>query len=94
MRRGTALVGSRAMLDEGQPLRVAVVRAGVALSAASRITGGRKQASGDPTLLPLYLDPNTKLFLVALIWCQPWLIDPAAACRCPGLPRSPAPRLR
>ena len=38
------------------------------------------------TLLPLYLDPNTKLFLVALIWCRPWLIDPA---RGTPLPRTP-----
>ena len=43
-------------------------------------------AGGDPTLLPLYLDPNTKLFLVALIWCRPWLIDPA---RGMPLPRTP-----
>lgn len=85
VRRGTALVGSRAMLDEGQPLRVAVAAAGVALSAAGRVSGGRN-AGGDPTLLPLYLDPNTKLFLVALIWCRPWLIDPA---RSMPLPRTP-----
>ena len=44
------------------------------------------RADGDPTLLPLYLDPNTKLFLVALMWCRPWLIDPA---RSMPLPRTP-----
>ena len=44
------------------------------------------RADGDPTLLPLYLDPNTKLFLVALMWCRPWLIDPA---RSTPLPRTP-----
>ena len=37
-------------------------------------------------MLPLYLDPNTKLFLVALIWCRPWLIDPA---RGVPIPRTP-----
>ena len=41
---------------------------------------------GDRTLLPFYLDPMTKLFLVALIWCRPWLDDPSAA---KPLPRTP-----
>jgi hypothetical protein len=36
--------------------------------------------------LPLYLDPMTKLFLVALIWCRPWLLDPSATT---PLPRTP-----
>jgi hypothetical protein len=85
VQRGTALVGSRAMLDEGQPLRVAVV-AGSGDPAKTDRGTGRKQAGGDPTLLPLYLDPKTKLFLVALIWCQPWLIDPG---RSMPLPRTP-----
>jgi hypothetical protein len=44
------------------------------------------RADGDVTLLPLYLDPNTKLFLVALMWCRPWLIDPG---RSTALPRTP-----
>ncbi len=82
---GTALVGSRAMLDEGQPLRVVV-----AATAVTPGTGDLDQADlradSDQTLLPLYLDPNTKLFLVALIWCRPWLIDPA---RSTPLPRTP-----
>src|ERR1017187_10270707 len=41
---------------------------------------------GEATLLPLYLDPMTKLFLVALMWCQPWLEDPS---RITPLPRTP-----
>jgi hypothetical protein len=85
VRRGTALVGSRTMLDEGQPLRVAVGSGSALLSDADRTAAGRI-AGGDPTLLPLYLDPNTKLFLVALIWCRPWLIDPAHGM---PLPRTP-----
>jgi hypothetical protein len=83
LRAGTALVGSRAMLDEGQPLSVMVTRQagwGVAED------GTRVLQDGDPTLLPLYLDPMTKLFLVALMWCRPWLLDPAAAT---PLPRTP-----
>jgi len=82
LRQGTALVGSRAMLDEGLPLRLVVSPSKSARSAD--IDLGR--ADGDPTLLPFYLDPNTKLFLVALLWCRPWLVDPA---RGTPLPRTP-----
>ncbi len=45
---------------------------------------GARDADG--TLLPFYLDPMTKLFLVALIWCRPWLVDPSAT---RPLPRTP-----
>src|SRR6266702_1048968 len=45
---------------------------------------GARDADG--TLLPFYLDPMTKLFLVALIWCRPWLDDPSAT---RPLPRTP-----
>ncbi len=82
LREGSALVGSRAMLEEGQPLRL-VVTATVADGAAC---AGGSRADGDSTLLPLYLDPNTKLFLVALMWCRPWLLDPAHGT---PLPRTP-----
>ncbi len=84
VQQGTALVGSRAMLDDGQPLRLVVSRGGPAGEAGADGTGAR--ADGDPTLLPLYLDPNTKLFLVALMWCRPWLVDSA---RGTPLPRTP-----
>jgi hypothetical protein len=83
VRQGTALVGSRAMLDEGRPLRLVVVSRAAGPSEADP-AGAR--ADGDQTLLPLYLDPNTKLFLVALMWCRPWLID---AARSTPLPRTP-----
>ena len=82
VRSGTVLVGSRAMLDEGRPLSVIVSggddRWGV------RADGTRGDA--EATLLPIYLDPMTKLFLVALLWCRPWLIDPSATS---PLPRTP-----
>jgi len=81
VRHGTALVGSRVMLDEGQPLRLVVTD-----RAAAGQDDAPVRAEGDPTLLPLYLDPNTKLFLVALMWCRPWLID---AARGTPLPRTP-----
>ncbi|HTZ91950.1 MAG TPA: FHA domain-containing protein [Streptosporangiaceae bacterium] len=83
LRAGTALVGSRTMLDEGQPLRL-VVAAQATPADSSAVHSS--PASGDVTLLPFYLDPNTKLFLVALLWCRPWLVDPA---RSTPLPRTP-----
>jgi hypothetical protein len=85
VRQGTALIGSRVMLDEGQPLRLVVThRPEAAADGNTRLESARPD--GDPTLLPLYLDPNTKLFLVALMWCRPWLLDPA---RSTPLPRTP-----
>jgi len=77
---GTALVGSRAMLDDGQPLAVTVTGWRVDLTAEE------VQPTGEGTVLPLYLDPMTKLFLVALLWCRPWLLDPSATT---PLPRTP-----
>jgi hypothetical protein len=79
---GTALVGSRGMLDDGQPLSVTVT--GQYETWASGPVPG--QPDGEGTVLPLYLDPMTKLFLVALIWCRPWLLDPSATT---PLPRTP-----
>jgi len=77
---GTARVGSRAMLDEGLPLEVTVT------GPAAGGTPGESQPDGEGTILPLYLDPMTKGFLVALIWCRPWLIDTSATT---ALPRTP-----
>jgi hypothetical protein len=48
--------------------------------------GEAERGGGEGTLLPFYIDPMTKLFLVALIWCRPWLLD-ASATR--PLPRTP-----
>lgn len=83
--KGTVLVGSRAMLEDGQWLRVVIADPVSAPGQdPAEPTGG--WPAGDATVLPLYLDPNTKLFLVALIWCRPWLID---AARSTPLPRTP-----
>jgi hypothetical protein len=72
VRVGTTLVGSRNMLDEGKALHVVVAGQGVDLA--------------DAESARLRLDPMTKLFLVALMWCQPWLEDPS---RTTPLPRTP-----
>jgi hypothetical protein len=86
VQRGITLVGSRAMLDEGQPLRLVVASPSAADDGDGAGAGLARGPAGDATVLPLYLDPNTKLFLVALIWCRPWLIDPA---RTTPIPRTP-----
>jgi hypothetical protein len=84
---GTAMVGSRAMMDDGMQLVVTVPgrhrRTGETPSVPSPASAA---ADGDGTLLPLYLDPMTKLFLVALLWCRPWLLDPSTSS---PLPRTP-----
>ena len=85
IRSGTTLVGSRAMLDEGQPLAVTVSGIGRSWDALGA-DDSRIRADVDSTVLPLYLDPMTKIFLVALMWCRPWLLDPAATT---PLPRTP-----
>lgn len=82
--RGTTLVGSRNMLDEGQPLRLVVTPRSD--DPNGELDGEVNDLPDDATVLPLYLDPNTKLFLVALLWCRPWLIDPA---RSTPIPRTP-----
>jgi hypothetical protein len=86
LRHGTALVGSRAMLDEGLPLRLVVAVPDESGAARPGADGDQPRPEGDATLLPFYLDPNTKLFLVALLWCRPWLVD---AARSSPLPRTP-----
>jgi hypothetical protein len=45
-----------------------------------------EQRGAEGTLLPFYIDPMTKLFLVALMWCRPWLLDQSAS---RPLPRTP-----
>ena len=81
---GTATVGSRAMLDDG--LQLAVTVPGRHRRPADAAGPDRAGTDGEGTLLPLYLDPMTKLFLVALMWCRPWLVDPSATS---PLPRTP-----
>jgi hypothetical protein len=82
---GTAMVGSRSMLDDGTQIAVTVPGRHRRPIAAEEADGAAKP-DGEGTILPLYLDPKTKLFLVALMWCQPWLLDPSAAS---PLPRTP-----
>jgi hypothetical protein len=60
--------------------------AGAVAHAGEADGAGFAARDGDGTLLPFYLDPMTKLFLVALIWCRPWLVDPSAT---RPLPRTP-----
>ena len=82
---GSAMVGSRSMLDDGLQIEV-TVPSRHRRSSPSTDAVSTAQADGDGTVLPLYLDPKTKLFLVALMWCRPWLLDPAGTM---PLPRTP-----
>ena len=84
VRAGTVLVGSRAMLDEGRPLAVIVSGSDEAWGAGR--DGNWARGDGEATLLPIYLDPMTKLFLVALMWCRPWLLDSGAVTPLPRVP--------
>jgi hypothetical protein len=70
----------RADPDVGPPA------ATTALSTATGSSGGSRAANGEGTLLPFYIDPMTKLFLVALLWCRPWLLDQSGT---RPLPRTP-----
>jgi hypothetical protein len=72
----TAVVGSMAMIRTGRALRVSV--------AASTATGAPRTVAAIPgggteesTQRPLVLQPDTKVYLVALLLCRPWLADPS-----------------
>jgi len=82
---GTAMVGSRTMMDDGLQLAITVPGRHRRTGAAG-IIPHQEGVDSDSTLLPFYLDPMTKLFLVALMWCRPWLLDPGSAT---PLPRTP-----
>jgi len=101
-RAGAGRAGSRVngtgagtgLADEGECTDEVRAASAAGQSEAESAAGGADPApgsagvsqSGDGTLLPFYLDPMTKLFLVALIWCRPWLDDPSAT---RPLPRTP-----
>jgi hypothetical protein len=75
------------MLDDGLQIAVTVPgRHRRAHTVPDGAVPAQAQADGDGTVLPLYLDPKTKLFLVALMWCRPWLLDPGAATPLPRVP--------
>ncbi len=89
---GTALNdGTRAADGTGSAGGTAL-EAGTGLADRTGATGEAglddeaERGGGEGTLLPFYIDPMTKLFLVALIWCRPWLLDQSAT---RPLPRTP-----
>jgi hypothetical protein len=94
-RAGMSAAGPGQAAREGAGLAYAgLAHAGTAGPRAAGDAGEAGEADGpgfaardgEGTLLPFYLDPMTKLFLVALIWCRPWLVDPSAT---RPLPRTP-----
>jgi hypothetical protein len=57
-------------------------------SAAAPMTGRLKLPAGEEsTERPLRLRPDTKLFLIALLLCQPWLADPSHTTALPTAPQ-------
>jgi hypothetical protein len=74
------------MLEDGQSLRVVVAPPPEAAGLLDATGYRTVRPDADATLLPLHLDPYTKLFLVALMWCRPWLLD---LTRTTPLPRTP-----
>src|SRR6516164_562396 len=81
------------MEERDEPSGGWFVRAGTVLvGSRAMLDEGRPLAvivargDGEATLLPIYLDPMTKLFLVALMWCRPWLLDSGAVTPLPRVP--------
>ncbi|HEY4849679.1 MAG TPA: hypothetical protein VII22_02735 [Streptosporangiaceae bacterium] len=99
--RGTAVVGSRVMMRQGAALRLDVAAIPGDLPAAPRADGcpGGAESGGtgtglaehgdadEITVRPLRLRPDTKLFLVALLLCRPWLVDSSHATAIPTAPQ-------
>jgi hypothetical protein len=81
--RGTASVGSMAMTRQGIALRLSVT--GDELPPAAAAGNGRGEGA-EATVRPLVLSPDTKLYLVALLLCRPWLLNPGHADAPPTAP--------
>jgi hypothetical protein len=86
--RGTAMVGSMAMMRGGMAVHIiAAEPAGLADAQPSPIGSCRADGTQpNGTVRPFMLRADTKLFLVALLLCRPWLLDPGHV---RALPTSP-----
>lgn len=96
--RGVALVGSMAMIRQDLALRV-IVRAdadadsGVdgtgCLGSTGRYAGrlADRAEVEESTSRPLAIRPDTKLYLIALLLCRPWLADPSHSAALPTAPQ-------
>ena len=78
---GTAKVGSLAMFRQGLAVQIAADHAGPQAGPSSAVD------TGNGTVRPLMLRPDTKLFLVAVLLCRPWLLDPSHASALPTSPQ-------
>jgi hypothetical protein len=85
--RGTAVVGSMAMIRKGLALRVTVAGDPGGGLAGSLTCNRGCDGSEESTLRPLLLRPDTKLYLVALMLCRPWLLDPSHTASLPTAPQ-------
>jgi hypothetical protein len=85
--RGAALVGSMAMIRKNLALCVSVSgNDDGAIRACWPCAAGRDGAE-ESTLRPLLLRRDTKLYLVALMLCRPWLMDPGHTTALPTAPQ-------
>jgi hypothetical protein len=80
--RGTAVVGSMAMMRQGRAVRIITAEQPEAFSPLPDGVAGQP----DITVQPFALRPDTKLFLVALLLCRPWLFDPGHLTPLPTAP--------
>lgn len=84
--RGTALVGSMAMMRQGMAVQIIAGEPPRLPDARPPGAGSSSGARQNGTTQPFTLRPDTKLFLVALLLCRPWLLDPG---HLRALPTSP-----
>jgi hypothetical protein len=86
--RGTAMVGSMAMMRGGMVVHVIAAGPEGLADAQPGPTGSCRADGTQPngTVRPFMLRADTKLFLVALLLCRPWLLDPGHV---RALPTSP-----
>jgi hypothetical protein len=70
--RGTAAVGSIAMMRQGTAVRIIAMEQPRTSCPLADGVGGQPAI----TVQPFAIRPDTKLFLVALLLCRPWLFDP------------------
>lgn len=84
---GTVEAGSMTMIHNGLALQIAVDGHGRGRVGYPGDHGLRGDAQQEGTVPPITLRPDTKLFLVALLLCRPWLLDPSHVTALPSAPQ-------
>jgi hypothetical protein len=84
---GTVTAGSMTMIHNGLGLQIVVDGHGHGSVRYPSDHAFRGNAHQEGTLPPIMLRPDTKLFLVALLLCRPWLLDPSHVTALPSAPQ-------